>query len=385
MSARHFFYIIHRYLGLIVAPFLIFAGLTGTILAYRSNIDELINPDLFISSNHPSNFNKPPITKQITKIHQRHPAWIIKSFSLNTAPNRNVRSIVQTSQGEREVFWDPYNEEIHGIRSTQGGFQRHNLMQGIHIVHYTLGGGRIGRWLMGGAAFVWLVLTLAGMIITFPPKYWSKWFKLWLIKRRSLQQRPMIELHRLLGLWTFIAMLILSSTSVAMNFFTEFFAPEVEMLSPPRLGGPFSQKIFSQNKQAIDYEAALKIARKWARSYNPQFAPVAFQDFSEAGVYGVSFASGGTSNFVGTGRRTCFMNRYTGEIIWIDSPELDGSGTELIRSLYPLHTGQIIGSFGKALDAFTGIITIILSITGIWIWYRKRCRRLYISRLDHQG
>jgi uncharacterized iron-regulated membrane protein len=40
---------------------------------------------------------------------------------------------------------------------------------------------------------------------------------------------------------------------------------------------------------------------------------------------------------------------------------------------FPLHSGQIAGLPGRIVIAATGIVTAMLSITGVVIWFRKRC------------
>ena len=44
---RRFFVWLHRWVGLLMTVFLIVVGLTGSILAFKTPLEKLINPELF--------------------------------------------------------------------------------------------------------------------------------------------------------------------------------------------------------------------------------------------------------------------------------------------------------------------------------------------------
>jgi uncharacterized iron-regulated membrane protein len=43
---RHSLIQLHRYAGLLLAPFLVVVGLTGSLLAFHDEMDRWLNPDL---------------------------------------------------------------------------------------------------------------------------------------------------------------------------------------------------------------------------------------------------------------------------------------------------------------------------------------------------
>jgi uncharacterized iron-regulated membrane protein len=44
--------------------------------------------------------------------------------------------------------------------------------------------------------------------------------------------------------------------------------------------------------------------------------------------------------------------------------------------MFPLHSGQIIGLPGRILISFSGIAVVVLTVTGVIIWAKKRRGRL---------
>ncbi|MDD2802475.1 MAG: PepSY domain-containing protein, partial [Methylococcales bacterium] len=43
---RHFWVLLHRYAGLAMAGFLVIVGLTGSLLAFRAELEHLLSPQL---------------------------------------------------------------------------------------------------------------------------------------------------------------------------------------------------------------------------------------------------------------------------------------------------------------------------------------------------
>jgi len=47
-----------------------------------------------------------------------------------------------------------------------------------------------------------------------------------------------------------------------------------------------------------------------------------------------------------------------------------GRAMELQKLVTDLHTGAIIGGWGSALADLTAVLLVLLTVTGIWLWYR---------------
>ncbi|MGR4871179.1 PepSY domain-containing protein [Variovorax sp. LARHSF232] len=48
--------------------------------------------------------------------------------------------------------------------------------------------------------------------------------------------------------------------------------------------------------------------------------------------------------------------------------------------LRALHTGRVFGTFYSVLVALLGVVVTVLSITGAWIWWKKRRARMVLQR-----
>jgi len=52
--------------------------------------------------------------------------------------------------------------------------------------------------------------------------------------------------------------------------------------------------------------------------------------------------------------------------------ELRGGGLPLYRILLDVHSGRIFSDFGRYVMDGAAVLLIVLSITGLWIWWPKR-------------
>lgn len=378
MTVRRFLFVSHRYCGLAAALFLLVAAVTGCLLVFRGELDAALNPELFRVAARPVL----PATEVVRRVQQAHPDWRIRRFDLRTQPGWALHLEIEPRPGPAgidQVFADPADGAVHGMRATRPGWRRRDLFQTIFLLHYTLLAGTAGRWCMGMVALLWMGLSGFGVAMTWPRRLprMRNWIPAWLTRRGRLARRPLPELHRVAGLWLALPLLVLAGTSFAMNFYAELARPLVERLSPPRASpfdAAFRQPDAAPAGPPIGFAPAECIAMA-AASGLPGMAPVEMTDDPAHGFYGVSFAPGGTSLYRGFGRVTYYVDRHSGRLAWIDRPGLDGTGRLVLRSLYPLHSGQVAGLATRLLVLLLGIVTCALAVTGFLPWWRRRHAR----------
>ena len=49
-----------------------------------------------------------------------------------------------------------------------------------------------------------------------------------------------------------------------------------------------------------------------------------------------------------------------------------------MQAQFPLHSGRIVGLFGRILISIMGLVVAALSVTGVVIWWRKRRARVRV-------
>ena len=369
--------LLHRYVGLAMAAFLIVAGLTGTVIAFEPELDAWLNPRLF---HRPSLQPALPLDRLVHEAQTRHDVQV--SFvGLPQQPRDSLLLYVQPAHaggpapGFNQVFVDPGTGATLGLR--QAGaccFARDRLLPFLHELHYTLAlPGLWGVWLMGGVALAWTVDCFVAFWLTLPRRGAgiAKWKIAWQIKRRSGTTRLNLDLHRATGLWLWGVWLMLAVSSVALNLHEEVFEPAVAMfadISPT----VYESRTAGEGAAPLGYQRILALAEAEAaaRGWDAPAHSLFFDGTLD--FYGINF---GDFRAPGLGTRTLYLDGTSGALLDASVP---GSGTlgDLILQLqYPLHSGYIAGLPGRLLIAASGLLVTLLSLTGMVIWWKKRRAR----------
>jgi len=375
-QTRQFWIKIHRWIGLTALSFLFIAGVTGSFLCFDKRIDAALNGDLFYRQT--AGRTLPP-AELAARLDAQRSDLLVTQFPLNLRSSENLRLTVQgRSPRERldfdEVFLDPSSGRIVGTRLVGTGWDRRHIVQGIFQLHSTLIAGTWGRWIMGLAALGWLISNFVGLYLTFPAKkpFWPKWKKKWKIDLRAKLRRFMLELHNASGLWLLVLMSVLAYTSVAMNFFNEGFVPTVQAISPAKPSMFDAPATRTAPPARITFPEALLKGIAAARSDGLSWSPALERFSPEYGVYGVTFTDNGVENYHLLGPVTYYLDGQTGRLVERDDPYHDSFGRKLTRSLYPLHSGDVAGSFGIAIIFLLGLATAEMCVTGFYTWWKKR-------------
>ncbi|HTU58939.1 MAG TPA: PepSY-associated TM helix domain-containing protein, partial [Polyangiales bacterium] len=207
-----------------MAVFLTVAGLTGCLLAFYTDLDAALNPELFRV--HPPSPGAPlldPLVVREKLLAQLPPGTEVQGVMLRLKPDRSVNYWID----ERETFVDPYTGALLGSRKfgklSEG---KKNVMTFLYEFHFTLALGEVGSWLFGVVALLWTFDCFVGAYLTLPPararqagakrKSWlSRWLPAWLLKTNKLFTL-VFTWHRASGLWVWGFLLVFAWSGVAL-------------------------------------------------------------------------------------------------------------------------------------------------------------------------
>jgi len=384
-GVRPFWMAIHRYLGLATLVFLAIAGITGCILTADKPLDAALNADLF---RQPPNTAPLDAVQAAQALQAARPDLTVLSFPAHVAPGDTVPVSVMAADPKHplaysEVFVDRADGHLAGARLAGPGWDRRHIVLGVYSFHYTLLAGTAGRWLMGICALGWLIGNVVGLYLTFPvrerfasPGFWKKWSALWTFRLKSPLPRLVLDLHRASGLWLLIPATVLAFTSVAMNFFDEAFTPAVQAISPAR-PSPFDAPppALAPGRPKITFAQAQALAVQRATALGLAWKPARLSWSPERGFYSVMLAPGGVETYSRLGPIDYAFDG-DGRFVSEDNPYSDSAGRKLSRALYPLHSGQVIGLPGVVLIFILGLATAEMSITGVYLWLKRRGPRI---------
>ncbi|MBE3200497.1 MULTISPECIES: PepSY-associated TM helix domain-containing protein [Parafrankia] len=162
---------LHFYAGVLVAPFLAIAALTGLAYTLTPQLDRLVYADeLYVEE---VGTTPRPLAEQISAALAAHPEGTFGSVLTGDAPDRTTRVVLSVpglGDRQRTVYVDPYTGRVQGALTTWWGSTP--LTTWLDDLHRNLHLGAFGRhYSETAASWLWIV-ALGGLV-------------LWLARRRQ--------------------------------------------------------------------------------------------------------------------------------------------------------------------------------------------------------
>jgi len=384
--------LVHRYLGLLTAGFLFISGLTGAVISWDHELDDLLNPHL-MEAHTPG---KPqPSLELARQIEQRHPDAKVSYIPLHAIHGKSLGFGVDAT-GFNQVFVDPVSGTELGKREWGAVWpiSKETLVSFLYRLHYSLhipemwGIDRWGIWLMGVIAMVWVVDSFVGFYLTLPVRartpaargWWQRWKPAWKVRWGGGGAKLNFDLHRAFSLWTWGLLFVLAFTAFSLNLYREVFYPVMKTVSevtptpfdtrvPRDLHNPI---VARAGYEKILQQAALEAQRRdWKEPAGSVFYSQAY------GIYGVSFFKPGDDHGAGgVGPAVLYYDGLDGRLLGDRQPWKGTAADIFVQAQFPLHSGRILGLPGRILISVMGIVVAMLSVTGVVIWWRKRSSKL---------
>lgn len=419
---RNLFVLMHRWAGLAIAGFLIVSGVTGAIISWDHELDDLLNPHLM---HVPSRGQTIPALDLAQRIESRYPQVSVtflpvsagpgESMAFGVSPRVNPQTGKLYEPGFNQVFMDPVSGTELGKRywGAPWPLTSENLVSFLYVLHFSLhipemwGSDRWGIWLLGIVAIIWTLDSFIGFYLTLPARrrnnggrqqvpvlvqaddelaaangrsWWQRWQPAWRLRWAGGSYRLNFDLHRASALWTWGLLLVLAFTAFSLNLYREVFFPAMSMVSQVT-PGPFDTRtprpLHDPYTPQVGYAEVIARARADAaeRGWSEPVGNVFYTpDFN---VYGVQFFYPGDDHgAAGVGPARLYYDGEDGRYIGDRQPWQGTAADVFVQMQFPLHSGRILGLPGRILISLMGLVVAVLSVTGLIIWWRKRLARI---------
>jgi uncharacterized iron-regulated membrane protein len=399
---RAFWVWLHRWAGLGMVAFLVVVGLTGSLLAFNAELERVFAPQLFAKARQGQ--ERLDLASLALRAETMIPRGRVVSVSYTEPDQVGVdfaaRKDPATGRlydlGFSEFFLDPWTGEELG-RRRRGDLSQGliNVMPFVYKLHWTLAVGEIGRWTLGIVALIWTLDCFNGFYLTLPVSsaaFWRRWKPAWLIKRRAGFYRLNFDLHRAAGLWLWAILFIFAWSSVMMNIRPFVFDPVMRILfdyqspvdsymalirSPPReqpaLGWREAQTVGERLMAAAAAERGFTFDEPQSLSFSPEIGAYEYFVRSSRDLFERSPKGGSTS---------VLFDGDTGALIEISLPTGERPGNTVESWLYALHMARVFGLPYRIFVCALGLLIVVLSATGVYVWWKKRSARVFHSRRE---
>ncbi|SDG61379.1 PepSY-associated TM helix domain-containing protein [Propionivibrio dicarboxylicus] len=393
---------LHRYVGLAIAPFLVVTGLTGALISWDHELDAWLNPRLLSAVTRGPEI---PSLALAAAIEARDPRVRVTYVPLSREPGAalafGVEPRIDRATGTafavnyNQVFVDPVSGAELGRREWGAVWPitRETAVSFLYKLHFSLhvpeiaGNDRWGIWLLGGVALLWLFDCLTALLLTFPAPlakkatqpvraWWRRWSVAWQIRRGSAPYRFNYDIHRAFGLWTWGVLLVLAFTAFSLNLYREVFYPlmsTVSEVTPTPYETRAEASPGSPFEPRIGFAEAIAAAQADARRRGWHEPPGGAFYSSRHDVFSVQFFHPGEGHgSAGVGPAQLFVDAGNGALIGERLPWHGTLADRFMQAQFPLHSGRILGLPGRIAVSMMGLVVAMLSLTGIYLWWKKR-------------
>ena len=384
----------HRYAGLVLAGFLLLAGITGSLLAWNEELDAALNPGLLRATAPAPGAQALDPLRLRAALASRYPDARVDFAPLAHEPGHPYPFQLAPRPGgpavDDQVFVDPYTGEVLGSRKWGDiGQGMKNLMPFIYRLHFSLALDEIGTLLLGIVALLWTIDCFVGAWLTLPQRrrqaapdgarWLARWLPSWKVRWAGGGHKLNFDLHRAGGLWPWAMLLVLAWSSVAFNL-TEVYHPVMRALfahqpgpellprrsAPQPLPGMSWEQARATGRSLMGAEArarGLTVVQEQLMRYDPGSATFRYMVKSSADIRD---RYGSTS---------VVFDANTGQPYAYWWPTGAAAGDTIRTWITSLHLAAVWGLPYKAFMCLLGLAVAMLSATGVVIWWRKRGAR----------
>jgi len=385
-SWRGAWVVVHRYVGLTIATFLVVAGLTGSFLAFHDEIDILLNPELRLVE--PPEPGAPLLDPLVLRdrIAEHFPDQPPQQVVLSVEPGQSVGMWVEVDHGYISYFIDPYTGAVLGSRNGHLlDDVRANFTTFVYHLHEELALGEVGAVLLGIVSLLWTIDCFIGLYLTFPArraaaaadgerKWMARWKPSWLVRGGSLFG-SIFTFHRASGLWVWPLLFVFAWSSVGFNLGSAYY-PVMNLLGAgpnvwadlPRLEEPLTQPDLDLG-EALERARELMAIEAEQRGFEIQREGwLDYQENRGIYLYRVHSTHDVGSRYPGT---RLWFDGNTGELLAYWAPTGIATGSTITSWLFALHMGTVGGVAYRIVIVIVGVLVAGLCVTGVIIWWRK--------------
>lgn len=367
---------VHLWLGFASGLLVLFLGITGCILAYQREIEDLTQPYRYVD--HQPQVSKLPPSQLKAIADKEVPGKHAHSVSYSNGKASVVMYFALDPEYYYTVYLNPYTGEVLKVKNMDQDFFRFMIMG-----HYYLWlPPNVGQPILASATLVFVILMISGLVLWWPKnkaarkqRFTVKWSAKW--------RRANYDAHNVLGFYmTWIAIFI-ALTGLVMGF--QWFSKSVYWVAS---GGQEMVQFYepkSDSTQAVASTSVPAMDRIWAKVLpSVDLRTGSLEIHVPEGPYGAVETAYNPDPATYWKADYQYFDQNTLEPIKVNhvfGRFQDASvADKLIRMNYDIHVGAIGGIVGKTIAFFASLIAASLPVTGFMIWWGRRKKQKQPAR-----
>lgn len=358
---------LHRWLGVGLGLWFVLVGLSGSLLVWREAIDAWLNPQWFQARAAGPALDAERIAEMARTTHALGRIERVRPPPASGGVYRlQIRAAAsRVESGRIEAFIDPADGALLGVRSLEAWrLEPAHAMRLLYEFHRNLLLGEPGSNFVGTAGLLMMTSVLSGAVLAWP-RTRERLRRLLAVSWRANAARVALDLHRAGGV-LIGAVLLLSTLTGFTLVYLNYVREAVGLLSRVEPFPVLPWRPADGSEPLTLAEQAARIGSTW-----PGHRIVELR-LSERGLTGTLFWLRAEGDVHAMGDTIAWLHPVTGELLAERSPRTRSAGESLMHWLLPLHVGSAFGTAGLVAMAIGGLLPLLLTVTGLWVWWRKR-------------
>ncbi|MFJ3493815.1 PepSY domain-containing protein [Streptomyces sp. NPDC086091] len=371
---------LHFYAGVLVAPFLLVAAVTGLLYTFTPQLDSIVyDKELYVSR---TGDRVLPLSEQVAAARAEHPDGTLTAVRPGTGDGTTQVDFSLPELGEKThtVYVDPYTGDVTGQLTTW--WTSTPLTAWLDVLHRDLHLGEIGN-LYSEFAASWLwVIVLGGLVLWWRRARGGRTARRLLLPDRAARKgvRRTRGLHAATGVWIALGLLFLSATGLTWSTYAGAnFGKALDSLrsSTPYVSTALTHDHASGSPPDTGAEAppadpaAIDGVLKAARDAGVD-GPV---QIAVAPDQATAWTVSQTRNLWPVGRDSVAVEASTGDIVdrvdFADWPLLSKLTTWGVQA----HMGLLFGIVNQLVLAVIAVGLICVIVWGYRMWWQRRPTR----------
>ncbi|NID10180.1 PepSY-associated TM helix domain-containing protein [Fibrivirga algicola] len=340
---------IHLLLGLGSGAIVVIVALTGCVWAFEEEIRYVTQHEqLFVT---PQSTPRVPVSQVLQTVRRADPTIRVNQIRLFGNPEKAVQVF---TKDKHLLTVNPYSGQLLANHDQESDWLLINLK-----LHRTLLLGEVGKKIIYWNAWIFAIMLLTGFVLWLPARLKQLRASL-TVKWQAKRAKRTYDLHSVLGFYAIPFLLLIVATGIDMASHGE------KKKEKPTVYGAFASDFIADQAltAALGTDAFETVRINLPKdSLNPLRVVIAYP----------------TS---GLRKESTFtFDPATAQRLDAKLHTQQSFSERFWKSDYELHTGRILGLFGKVLVFLVGLVAASLPVTGSLIWWdrRQKARKKQVS------
>lgn len=349
---------LHSYLALFALLPLLVICLTGSILVFKPELDAWLMPDKAALSQVQG--ERQDLDTLLDKVHASHPDFEVGTWEIfDNHEDADMVYLIKKGTFEwYKVYLDPYRGEV----LSEPVSVHHYLTDWLLELHFTLLLSNTGLIVGFVIALILLFLGISGIILH--RKFWTKLFTLRLGRAKAIF---FSDLHKMVGIFASPVLLILGFTGGYWNM-AEFIHETYEHTAEQE-AFVMTERMYSD---AVSIDALLKDSATQLEGFEATYLVLAYEPGVNLSFYGKVPTTNPLYSDYGSG---VSYKPDTGEFLMAWDIHKLPVLPVVLDTFRTLHFGTFAGMTVRIIWCIGGAMPLILSISGVYLWYSRRAKK----------